>query len=139
MKDIEQQLAQLKPKPIPAQWRKDILAAAVDARDILEKSRKRSWSSRIAWGSLAAVWAVIISLHCTTERTELSPYLAKMDPVIFQEYWRQQQQLMAELLAPPSMPEFIPPRKAPVKQPLPATPNPRSSDRALPTKYPPMV
>jgi hypothetical protein len=76
---FEQDLKRQSMRPVPAEWRQDILATA---REAGERERSRvprteagvswwgawSWPSRLAWGGLAAAWVAILTLNWAADR-----------------------------------------------------------------------
>jgi hypothetical protein len=121
MNEFEQRLRRVPGKPIPADWRAEILAAAMPIPAVEDRG---SWFDRLrvrihavlwphpqAWAGLAAVWVVILLLHFS-QRDESPVPLSKSappSPALLAEL-RQQQQLLAELLGGPAAPDADRPR-----------------------------
>lgn len=93
---------------VPAEWRKEILAAANEARAAVGESffsglnrRLASllWPHPVAWGALAAVWVFILGANLSMQ--DQMPVMAKKvsspSPEVVAEL-RQQHQILAELL-----------------------------------------
>jgi hypothetical protein len=116
MNEFEQRLRQVPVKPIPGEWRAEILAAAEAKQPSLERGvhAASTWQARItailcslfwphprAWAGLAAVWVVIAILHFS--QPDDSPVLAEKSAPPSADTLadlRQQQQMLAELLGP---------------------------------------
>ncbi len=137
--DFEERLHRQAPREIPASWREGILIAARNStpsaypphpahhrllatvRHFLSTARP---PQRAAWGSLVAIWIVIIALNISarddspTSHTSRSYASASPDTL---EALREQQLLFAELVGRPE-PRIVEPRQ-------PATPGPRSQRR----------
>jgi hypothetical protein len=79
---FEQRLKRQPLRPLPAEWRKEILAAADEARPVhsavavsrystLSELRRRFvsvlWPHPIAWGGLAAVWILIFVVNISIQ------------------------------------------------------------------------
>jgi len=110
--DFEQRLQRQPLRPVPAEWREEILAAAasyhrppVERRSFLATLNSRLsailWPHPVAWAGLAAVWILIFtvdfSLHdkAPTVAEKYSPPPAEIMVEV-----RQQQRLLAELMGP---------------------------------------
>lgn len=109
--EFEQRLRRQPMKPIPAEWRSEILSAAVEAHHA-SRIAHRSWLSTlkhqfstllwphpVAWAGLAAAWMVIFALNLSMR--EKSPALADKTPPPSPEVLvelRQQHKLYAELI-----------------------------------------
>jgi hypothetical protein len=114
--EFEQCLRRQPLKPLPGEWRADILAAAREAQAIRHSSFviRHSWLSTLnsqlstllwphpkAWAGLAAVWLVIFALNFSMR--ERPPGLVMRasppSPEAMVEL-RQQQKMLAELIGP---------------------------------------
>ena len=129
-------------RPVPAEWREDILSAARQAASVESApraARRPGWSPALlstlnhqlfallwphpaAWAGLAAIWLVILGVNLATR--DATPLMAKraapVSPQVFMAY-QAQERLLAELLGP---------REAPIAQPpKPRPPQPRSEGR----------
>jgi len=119
--EFEQKLARQAMKPIPGEWRAEILAAAaaeVARRPISRESafaaRNPSWFATFnqqlsallwphpkAWAGLAALWILVFALHFPLR--DPAPVLAAQAPPPSPEAvaeLRQQQRMLAELIGP---------------------------------------
>ena len=112
--EFEKRLTSQPVKQIPGEWRAEILAAAVDARQRNHASRitHHSWLSTLnsqlstllwphpaAWAGLAAVWMVIFILNFSVR--DKPPVVAEKAPPPSPEVLvelRQQHKLYAELI-----------------------------------------
>ena len=123
MNEFEQRLRSVPVKPLPGDWRTEILAAAAEA--VRSAPVSLSWRERLvagwrslfwphprAWAGLAAVWVIIAILHFS--QRDDSPVLAEKSapptPEMLADL-RQQQQLLAELLGPHGAGEADRPKK----------------------------
>lgn len=124
--EFEQLLQRQSPRPIPAQWRSEILAAAREAsRTKAEAQLARGsefsgcvsalkallWPCPQAWAGLAAVWVAIFALHVASQ--EKPRRLAKHQPPPSAQALaslKEQNQLLLELLGPPVPAAVAPPR-----------------------------
>jgi len=107
--EFEQRLRGQPLKPLPGEWRAEILAAAREARGLRHSSFviRHSWLATLlwphpkAWAGLAAVWLAIVALNFSMR--ERSPVLAAKTtpppPEMVVEL-RQQQKMLAELIGP---------------------------------------
>ena len=96
--DLEQRLQSLRRRPLPAEWKADILRAAVPPAPSLRPPR---W---LAWG-MAAAWCVVGLLHLLTPSLPSTPVVATPSPPTSPNAWTQQQQLLASLISDnPSQP-----------------------------------
>jgi hypothetical protein len=120
--EFEQKLARQPIKPIPANWRTEILAAAQEAQAIrpspfpqadvrlIRHSSfviRHSWLSTLfwphpkAWAGLAAAWILVFAMHFSLR--DPAPALAGKAPPPSPEAvaeLRQQQRMLAELIGP---------------------------------------
>ena len=114
---FERRLSRQPLRPVPADWRSEILAAARAAQAPLHAARspqQQSWPSAIrhplsallwphprAWAGLAAVWLLIIAVNVS--QRDPAPKLAKTaapeSPEVIVEL-KKQQRLFAELVGP---------------------------------------
>ena len=115
MNEFEQRLRQVPLKPVPADWRAEILAAAqpaapTAAREVPRQAVQPWWQSLFwphpkAWAGLAAVWLIILGLQLaqrddTPVRAENSaPPSAETLVELMQ-----QQRMLAELLGAHELP-----------------------------------
>lgn len=96
--DLEQRLQSLRRRPLPAEWKADILRAAAPPVPILRPPR---W---LAWG-MAAAWCLVGLLHLLTPTLPSTPVVVMPTPRMNSNAWEQQQQLLASLiLGNPSQP-----------------------------------
>jgi hypothetical protein len=111
--DFEQRLQRQPPRQVPAEWREEILAAAVTSRHPSRATRLAFlsslnsqlstilWPHPVAWAGLAAVWIFIFTLDLSTRDNtpmvagNFSPPSAEVIVEV-----RQQQRLLAELIGP---------------------------------------
>ena len=133
--DFEQRLQRQPLRPIPTEWRAEILVAA-DVNRRVERVTHHSFLSTLnqqlstilwpcpqAWAGLAAVWLIILALNFATG--EKPTTVAKKQPPPTPEMLmvlKEQEKMLAELLT-----ERSEPREA--ERPKPATPSPRSERR----------
>ena len=134
--DFEERLQRQAPREIPASWREGILRTARNStpsanpphhglfatvRHFLSNLRP---PQRAAWGSLAAIWIVILALNISARddspRSQSSRSAASVSPDTL-EALKEQQLLLAELVGRPE------PRKVDHRKP--AAPGPRSQRR----------
>lgn len=137
--DFEERLRRQAPREIPTSWREGILSAARNSapsanfqqpadhgllpaiRHFLSTMRR---PQRAAWGSLVAIWIVILALNISARddspRSPTSRPYASVSPATLQAL-KEQQLLLAELVGRPE------PRK--VEHRKPAAPGPRSQRR----------
>lgn len=116
MNEFEQHLSRQPLRPIPPEWRKEILAAANEAPTVRHVSlaTRRSWLSTLnhqlstvfwphpkAWAGLAAVWVLIFVLNISTRETAPKQVAksAPPSPEMLAEL-RKQQRMFAELVGP---------------------------------------
>ena len=127
--DFEQLLARQPLRPVPNEWRQDILGASGAATpsagasrgvEVVAWWRAWLWPCPQAWAGLAAAWCVILGLHVAFEKGSPSS-IHRPAPTSAQVClaFEEQRRLLAEL---------SPPRRlvtAPAVQPF--RPRPRSS------------
>ena len=114
LEPFEQRLKRQPPRRVPAEWRREILAAANDARmirsaatasrssSLSELSRRFAsvlWPHPVAWGGLAMVWILIfvanISIH--DKPAAMAEKVLPPSPEVIAES-PQQQRLFAQLI-----------------------------------------
>jgi hypothetical protein len=76
--DFEQHLSRRPLRPLPAEWRAEILGAAEAAANVVENQtapllvrkpfvvtlwRELFWSCRRVWGGLAAIWVAVVVIN----------------------------------------------------------------------------
>lgn len=141
---FEQHLSRQPLRPVPAEWRDEVLARAGDlpspflasamASDGDCKSPARAsqlstfnsqlrewlWPCPQAWAALAAVWVLLLGLNVAT-RDRSAPDTASAKTLPVMPYaWREQQKLLAELFPPePTAPPRPRVQPAPVLPPAP--------------------
>ena len=127
MNEFEQRLRSVPVKPLPGNWRAEILAAAAAAQPspVHRVNDALTWRARLtaawrslfwphprSWAGLAAVWVIIAILHFS--QRDDSPVLAEKSapptPEMLADL-RQQQQMLAELLGPHGAGEADRPKK----------------------------
>ncbi len=127
--DLEHQLLRRPVRPIPAEWREEILAAAHAAgpRPSALDSRRTSWwrellwPSPLAWAGAAAVWAVILALDAAAF-SDAEPSVAARSappPAVIRMAIAEKRRLMASLFdtaAEPAAPPPDPARPQPHRQ-----------------------
>ena len=144
--DFEQRLSRQPLRPVPAEWRAEVLARAgspsltaatiaasapksparaFEPSTFTSQLREWLWPCPQACAALAAVWVLLLVLHFT-QRDPASAQLAKTSvPSAMPYVWREQQKLLAELFP---LEPTAPPR--PRVQPAPVLPPaPRSDAR----------
>src|SRR6185295_18307333 len=133
--DFEQRLQRQPLRPVPTDWRAEILSQAKDAphaprltphaflSTLNQQLSTILWPCPKAWAGLAAVWLIILTLSFATG--EKSTTVAKRQPPPTPEMLmvlKEQEKILAELLTDRSEP-----REA--ERPKSATPSPRSERR----------
>lgn len=129
--NLEHQLQRRPVRPIPAEWREEILAAARAAgpRPATRGARRTSWwrellwPSPLAWAGAAAVWAVILALAAAAS-SDAEPGMAARfapPPAVIRMAIAEKRRLMASLFDTAAEPAAPPPD--------PARPQPHSQRR----------
>lgn len=130
LNQLEQRLRRQPGRPIPADWRADILAAAREAQpsrpapdvpgsfvSILNQQFSAwLWPHPKAWGALAATWILIFVLHFAARDTAPVPAGRASAPAaeVMAEL-RQQQKLYAELLGVTDLRDADRPKDLPLR------------------------
>jgi hypothetical protein len=121
MEQFEQRLKRRPLRPVSAQWRDGILAAASEAqpvkssRPVVDRSflsilrgrlASMLWPHPVAWGGLAAIWVFIFAVNVSNR--DQGPVIAEKavppSPEVMAQL-KQQQRLLAELLSPNDSPD----------------------------------
>ena len=133
--DFEQRLQRQPLRPIPTEWRAEILSEANDAHHaprltphsifstLNQQLSTLLWPCPQAWAGLGAVWLIILTLNFATG--EKPTVIAKKQPPLSPEMLmvlKEQKKILAALST-----ERSEPREA--ERPKPATPSPRSERR----------
>jgi hypothetical protein len=120
MNEFEKRITETPPRRVPAAWRDDILAAARgeqaprDVRPTLPDHPwwlEWLWPNPVAWGTLAAAWAVIFALHAATPASSTSQTASSSNNTLNLIVKRQQE--LSSLLATvnePAQPKATGPR-----------------------------
>ena len=112
MDKFEQRLSRQPLRPVPAEWREEILAAAAvqhrspgERRSFLSTLNSQLstilWPHPVAWAGLAAVWILIFTVDLSVR--DRAPSVAEKyspPPAEVMVELRQQQRLLAELMGP---------------------------------------
>jgi hypothetical protein len=112
--DFEQRLQRQPLRPVPAEWREEILAEAGRGSRVESRVQKRLWLSSLvprlssvlwphpaAWAGLTAVWIFIFAVDTSLrDRTSAVAESNSSPPAEVIVEVRQQQRLLAELLGP---------------------------------------
>jgi hypothetical protein len=124
--DFEKQLERRPLRPVPAEWRAEILAAAkTAAAPQLVPAPKRSGGGSTlnsqlsaflrpcpqAWAGLAAIWLVILAVNFSA--SDKKPMLAQAAPPPSRDTLRmvqEQRRMLAQLLEPRNPPPAEPPK-----------------------------
>jgi hypothetical protein len=128
--DFEQKLSRQPLRPVPPEWRAEILRAARPQAAAPVRPRLCDylalllWPSPRAWGALAAAWVVIVAANLAMNSG--GPGRAASPAPMAGVSWRQQQRLMAELLNGAEVPERA---KEPKVSPRSERVNPKSEYR----------
>ena len=135
--DLEKQLARRPLRPVPAEWRAGILAAAkTSARAegsprpfpvnaMLTLWRELVLPCRGIWTGVAAAWLVVVALHVSTGAPPkmAAGQMAASGPGVLMVL-REQKQILAQLLDPATPPQVSAPAVS-----HPAVPRPRGELR----------
>jgi hypothetical protein len=123
--DLEKQLQQQPMRPVPGQWRGEILKSASSRRRLQEGERdaraeRRAlpmwlhqllWPCPQAWGALAAVWVVVLVLNFSgSEKPEVSAAKVPTESREVMIALKQQLQFRAELMSANDTPIAEPPK-----------------------------
>ncbi len=125
MNEFEQRLRQVPLKPVPPEWRAEILAAAGQLTPDCSGPAPLSWRARWlagwhslfwphprAWAGLAVVWVVIAGLHVSqSDDAPVVEQSAASTPERLADL-RQQQQMLVELLGANRASEAEPPKRS---------------------------
>lgn len=125
---FEKRLERLPQRPVPADWRREILSAAREAAPPQQVavmgssfiSEMHSWVAALfwphprAWAGLAAVWALVFGLSIATREPVHADFAQQPMPSSPQmrEMLREQERLLAELVGPNGPSEQGPPKPA---------------------------
>jgi hypothetical protein len=122
---FEQRLKRRSLKQVPAEWRDEILSAAIKAESLrhsaksgvpaaalqdasdagkftfLQRLSSWLWPHPVAWGGLAAVWVLIFTVHFSIrdDAPVLAEKVVPQSPEVIAQL-QQQHRLLAELLGP---------------------------------------
>ena len=139
--DLEQQLERQPLRPVPAQWRRDILAAAREAYSrqasasadpahgwpaVISALKSQVaavlWPHPRAWAGLAAVWIGLLTFNLATRDpgVAVARRAAPASPGALMA-WREQERLLVELIGCPE--------RLVAERPAPVMPRPRSEGR----------
>jgi hypothetical protein len=127
--EFEQRLSRQPLRPIPAEWRAEILSVARDAQESRHSLPvpRRSWLSTLnsqlstifwphpaAWAGLAAIWIFIsaVDFSIRDQTPMMAEKSAPPSPEVMAEL-RQQQRLLAELIGGRDTRETEPPKFLP--------------------------
>jgi hypothetical protein len=103
---FEQEMKRQTPRPVPADWRQEILSAACEANDSRGRAREVAagwWGGwvgfrRLAWGGLGAAWVLILGLNWAANRPGGAGSVeAVFSPGVVALAWQQSQQIAAGL------------------------------------------
>ena len=137
--DFEKRLQQVAPREIPFAWREEILTTAQQAHSaghtanatrsgflatLIHQLSTLARPQRAAWGSLAAVWLVILALNLAARDNSATAQTQNFTPPSPQALaaWRQQRRELAGLTDPtPARPIVTTPKQS--------LPQPRSNRR----------
>lgn len=129
--DFEKQLQRQPIRPVPREWRRDILRAAAKTCGSPQPStlnsqpsswwRELLWPCPQAWAGLAAVWVIILTLNSASpgDPTTIAKRPASPAPETLLAL-REQRRLLAELIAPVT--DAAEPTRAYVPRPRSETP-----------------
>jgi hypothetical protein len=103
---FEQELKRQALRPVPADWRQEILAAAREANVTGPRGKEDAagwwvgWVGirRVAWGGLAAAWVLIFGLNWAANRPGGAGAVESVfSPAVVAMAWQQSQQIAAGL------------------------------------------
>jgi hypothetical protein len=104
---FERELKRQAPRPVPAEWRREILEAVREATDERRGPERfevggwwRQWLvfRRLAWGGLAAAWVLILGLNWAANRPGGEGAVeAVFSPAVVALAFQQSQQIAAGL------------------------------------------
>jgi len=114
--NFEQRLSQQPFRPVPTEWREEILAATRAVRAFRHSSLDTHhswpstlvarlstffWPSPVAWAGLAAIWILILAVDFSVrdKTSVLAEKFSPPTPEMIAEL-RQQQRMLAELIGP---------------------------------------
>lgn len=137
--DFEKRLQREIPRQVPPAWREEILTVARQAEvsrrpapatrhsllaRFIQQFSALTRPQRAAWGSLAAVWLVIMGLNLAARDSSTTAQIQTFTPPSPQALaaWRQQRRELAGLTDPASVRPIVTPPKQ-------AFPQPRSNRR----------
>ena len=134
--DFEKQLQRQPLRPMPGEWRAEILSAARQASSPNHASRITHhlppspsllstlnsqlstflWPHPTAWAGLAAVWLVILGMNLTTRdaSTQVAKHFSPVSPQVFLAF-QEQERLLTELLGPHETPAAERPKPGPAR------------------------
>jgi hypothetical protein len=116
--DFEEYLGRQSLRPIPPQWRAQILRAAQTPRAgpaPVPWWQEWLWPYPRAWAGLAAIWAMTLALNFASgEPTPLACKTSSSPETLIA--LREQQQTLAKLIAPAAYPETEPPKPLPPRR-----------------------
>jgi hypothetical protein len=112
--DFEQKLQRQPLRPVPAEWREEILAQASRASRVERRAQKRPWPSSlvsrlstilwphpVAWAGLAAIWIFVFTVDFSMrDRAPAVEAKFSLPPAEVIVEVRQQQRLLVELIGP---------------------------------------
>jgi hypothetical protein len=119
--DFEDYLRRQTVRPIPAQWRGEILRTASMEPEVEPWWREWLWPNPKAWGGLAAAWGIILLLHVTAPNDPAAAGQAASASWQGFALLRQETEMIAQLSASEE--------SRPAPAPPPAATQPRSSRR----------
>jgi hypothetical protein len=136
--DFEKRVQSQPMRQVPVEWRQEILSAALQAAAPQHATRNTQqahaapsllstfcqqlsailWPHPAAWAGLAAVWLLIagLSLSTRTAAPQLARRTSPLSPQVVMAF-REQEQVLAELIGPPEAPAAMRPKPAAVPQP----------------------
>lgn len=111
--DFEKRLERQNIRPIPGEWRREILQAtevSVAAPQSVGAKIVRLFQPHHGWAALAAVWLVIVGLNFSQKESAPAALRMAAKPEDVQFAIRQRQLLFAELNSSQSIPAAEPPK-----------------------------